>query len=170
MYDGKKNLEVVELEVPTHEFEKMIEFDYQERLRKADSDEVVARRTPQAILDEMNFAEINSWRRHNEKLDYRTNHIEDSEGEEFNTSIIDLISDSSQAQTILYKEDHEAICQWLHQELKPDQAEMIIAITLNETRIKDYALKLGTTPKQITDRLSYAKKLLRERSFKVRNE
>ena len=46
--------------------------------------------------------------------------------------------------------------------LKPAQAEMIIVISLDGMRVKDYAQKIAITPKQVADRLSYAKKILRD--------
>ena len=163
-YDqGIKTNEVVELEVPTHEFEEMIEFDYQERLAKADEGETVERRTPQEILDEMNRGEYNSWQTHNKRHTVGASSME--EGEEAN--IIDLLEDRSQLEAYERQEDYEEQCQRIRNEfkLKPDQADMVIAICLDGMAVKDYAEEIGDKPNNVMHRLKRAKKLLKENLF-----
>jgi len=162
-YDqGIKANEVVSLEIPAQEFETMIEFDYQERLMKAEEGELVERRTSQEILDEMNRIERNSWRRYKEHTSYSNVVLKREDDQLVEEEIIDTFADNSQLEDFEKEIDYEEQCQKIRQLLKPDQADMVIAICLDGVRVKDYAEQIGITAKQVTDRLSYAKQILRE--------
>ena len=163
-YDqGIKKEEIVQLAIPKQAFEEMLENDYRYRLANAVDGEIVERRTAQEFFDEMNRKERNSWQTHT-----RRQHqypiklaIEGDELIEINT--MDIFSDHSQLAMFAANADYEAVCQMIrNSSLKPAQAEMIIAISLDGMRVKDYAKKIAITPKQVTDRLSYAKKILRD--------
>jgi len=137
-YDqGIKANEVVGLEIPAQEFEQMIENDYQFRLADAKEDEVVERRTPQEILDEMNRAEYNSWQTHNKRHTVGVSSIQ----EENVFEMVDLFEDWSQMEAQERQEDYEEQCQRIRNEfkLKPDQADMMIAICLDGMLVKEYA-------------------------------
>ena len=163
-YDrGVKKEEVVVLEILQQEFEQMLENDYRYRLASAIEGEAVERRTVQEIFNEFNSRELSSWRKHNRRL--IPTKVNDGELREM--ELTDLIVDNSQAKFFQEQENYEAQCQWIRQHLKPEQAEMVIAIYLDGMRVKDYAKKISNTPKQVTDRLSYAKKLLREVLSKI---
>ena len=160
-YDqGIKNEDVVALEVSEQEFEQMIEFDYQERLANAKEGEVTHRRTPQEIFNELNRAERNSWQTHNR----RSTSYQNEMGKADDMDTMDMLPDYSQLEEIQKNEDYDEQCQRIRNEfkLKPGQADMIIAICLDGMRVKDYAEQIGITAKQATDRLSYAKQILRE--------
>ena len=158
MYDGKSSLEVVELKVPDHEFEAMIEFDYQERLVNAVEDELVERRTPQEIFDEMNCMEYNSWQTHNR----RKVSLQQIDEDDFEMNALDLVADYTQTEQLKKQEDYEATCQKIREILKPDQAEMMISILMDGMSIKDYADKINDIPNLVTQRLIYAKRILRK--------
>ena len=158
-YDrGTKTNEVVALEVPAHEFEEMIEFDYQERLAKADEGEVTRRRTAQEILDEMNRREYNSWQSHNRRSASYQNKA--NEADDMDT--MDLLPDASQMEEMQKNDNYEIQCQKIRELLKPDQAKMIIAICLDGMRVKDYADMIQGNRKRVSERLNYAKGLLKD--------
>ena len=158
MYDGKSNLEVVELDVPAQEFKKMVESDYQERLANAVEGELVERRTPQAILDEMNRMEYNSWQTHNR----RKVSLQQIDEDDYEMNALDLVADYTQTEQLKKQEDYEATCQKIRELLKPDQAEMIISILLDGKAVKDYADKIADDYWRVYKRFDYVKKLLRE--------
>lgn len=158
-YDqGVRREEVVILEVPEKELEKMVEIDYQQRLEQVVSDEVVLKRAPQEILNEMNRQERNSWQTHNRRLVSLKK--ESNEGSEINT--MDLIADVSQEEARQRQELYDELCQKVRQLLKPEHADMIIAICLDRMAIKDYAAKIGDKPNNVTQRFKRVKTILKK--------
>ena len=158
-YDrGIKKDEVVTLEIPNHEFEQMIENDYQQRQADVADGEIVERRTAQEILDEMNRLEYNSWQTH------KRNTIS-FDNEEFKTNGVNLFDspDYSQAEEIKKQEDYEEKCQWLRQELNSEQAEMMIAISLDGMSVAEYANMIKDNPKRVSERFNYTKGVLRKK-------
>ena len=159
MYDGKSNLEIVKLDVPAQEFKKMIEFDYQERLASAADGEVIRKRTPQEILDEINRKEYNSWQKHNR----RKVSLQQIDEDDFEMNALDLVSDFSQVETHRKQEEYEAVCKKIHELLKPEQAEMIIVICLDGVSVNDYAVRINDRPNNVSKRYNRLKRILREK-------
>ena len=160
-YDqGVKANEVIGLEVPAQEFETMIEFDYQERLANAKEDEVIERRTPQEIFNELNRAERNSWQTHNR----RSTSYQNETGEAHDMDTMDMLPDYSQLEEIQKNEDYEEQYQRIRNEfkLKPDQADMMIAICLDGMLVKEYAEEIGDDSNLVSKRFVYTKKVLKE--------
>ena len=161
-YDqGIKANEVVELEASDQEFEVMIENDYRQRLANASEDEVIERRTPQEILDELNRGEYNNWRRHHRYIDESPTFYEDDQVDGLDA--IDMVPDYSQMEATQRNEDYEEQCQKIRDVLKADHANMVIAICLDGMRIKEYAEEINDVPNLVTQRLRTAKRILRER-------
>ena len=157
-YEGLGKEEKVVFDISAQELEIMVEKDYQLRLAQTDNNEVILRRTPQEIFDEMNKEERNSWEGHYRHLiDLQA---EDDEGSEMNA--MDVIADYSQEKEHQRQEEYEDMCDRIRQVLKPDHANMMIAICLDGISMQDYALMIGVTPKKIYDRFDYAKKLLKD--------
>ena len=158
-YDrGLKPEEVVTLEVNPQELETMVEHDYRQRLARATCGEVVLRRTPQNIFDEMNRQERNSWQTHHRHLDLVSHQQEDNKDFE-----MVIIADHSWEEARQRQEAYEDICQKIRLVMKPEQANMIIAICLDGMAVKEYALQIGDTLTNVSQRFSRAKKILRER-------
>lgn len=158
-YDqGVRREEVVTLEVSEKELEKMVEIDYQQRLAGAASDEVVLKRTPQEIFDEMNRQERNSWQTHHRRLVSLQKESDDVS----EINVMDIITDDSQEEARQRQEDHDDMCQKIRQLLKPEQADMIIAICLDGMAIKDYGLEINDKPNNVTQRFKRIKKNLKE--------
>lgn len=151
---GVKHEDVIHLEVDEKEFSTMIEFDYQERLLLAKEGEVISRRTPQEIIDEMNKNENNSYRRHYRNAYGRSN-LDDTTGEEIKDDSDIIFRDS--------EEDYVELCETIKKLLKPAQADMIIAICLNGVKVKDYASQLGEKVTAVSNRFVRAKKILKEK-------
>lgn len=152
-YDqGKKKEEIKVLDIPAFEFKAMIEFDYDQRLIVATDGEAITRRTPQEILDEMNREEYNSWQTHNRrKLSFQKITEED-----------ESLIDEEEIRNYEKKEMYEAVCQRIHCSLKPNQAEMIIAICIEGMSVKEYAGIKGETITAVSNRLIRAKSILKK--------
>lgn len=162
-YDqGIKDSEVVGLEVCEQEFETMIEFDYQERLMKAEEGEVIERRTPQEILDEMNRRERNSWQTHTRHQHQFELTLEVEDDESIDTNTMDKFADYSEMEEMERQDDYEEQCQKIRQLLKPAQADMIIAICLDGMSVNDYSEEIGEDPKNVSKRFVRIKNSLRE--------
>jgi DNA-directed RNA polymerase specialized sigma24 family protein len=58
--------------------------------------------------------------------------------------------------------EYEACCEKLRTILKPDQAEMIIAIHLDGMTVQEYAAKIGDKSNNVSHRLKRTEKKLRE--------
>ena len=158
-YDqGRKKEEVVVLEIPNHEFEQMLENDYRYRVANAVDGEIVERRTVQEIFDELNSEELSSWRKHNRRLIP----VKAGDEETSEMDMMDLVIDVSQVEQHQRQENYEAQCQWLRERLNPDQAEMMITISLDGMRVKDYANKINDDLWRVYKRYDYAKKILKE--------
>jgi len=154
-YDqGVKKEEVVILEIPEKELEKMVEIDYHHRLASASSAEMVLKRTPGEIIEEWNRQEYNAWRRHHRYIErYATI---------FEKEIQKAFADNIQEKEHQRQDDYDDVCQQIHQILKPEQADMIIAICIDGMSVKDYASKIGDKPNNVTQRLKRVKRVLRE--------
>ena len=77
-------------------------------------------------------------------------------------NVMDVLAYDSQEKARQKQEDYEEVYQKIRQALKPDYADMIIAICIDGMAVKDYALKTGAKPNNVTQRLVYAKSLLKE--------
>lgn len=156
-YEGLGKEEKVLFDIPETEFEKMVQLDYEKRFAEAGSDEIILKRTPQEIIHEMNKQERNSWEGHYRHLvDLQTETHTDSD-----MNIMEVLSDSSQEEEHQRREEYEEVCQRIRQVLKSKQAEMIIAICIDGMAVKDYAKQIGDKPIYVTQRLNYAKNILR---------
>jgi len=154
-YDqGIKKEEIVTLEISEKQLEKMVEIDYQQRLASACSDEVVLKRTPIEIIEDWNRQEYNAWRRHHR---YINAHVTMFGKEEKETFVDHLWEEERERQ-----DDYEDVCQKIRQVLKPEQAEMIIAICIDGMPVKDYAHKVGDKPNNVTQRLVRIKSVLKK--------
>lgn len=156
-YDqGVKKEEVVTLEIPETAFESMVEFDYQQRLALALPDDVVQKRTPVEIIEEGNRLEYNSWQT------YKRNQVAWIDAST-QTNLVGRISDDSQVETLRRQADYEELCQKIRHVLTLEQAEMIIAICLDEKSVQEYALEVGDKPVNVYERLRSVKKKLKNR-------
>jgi DNA-directed RNA polymerase specialized sigma24 family protein len=162
-YDrGVKAEDIVKLEIDEKEFETMIEFDYQERLLLQKEGEKVHRRTGQEILDEMNQVEFRSHRNH-----YR--HTEEvSRADEFDEPIdfFETVRDDEDILNHIENESKDDLRMKINQTLKPDYAQMVIAIYIEGMRISDYADSKGEHIKNISKKLQRAKRELKS-SFQI---
>ena len=162
-YDqGVKKEEIVILEVPEKELEKMMEIDYQNRLAEAHHDESVEMRAPAQIIEEWNRQEYNAWRRHHRYL-CKLPIVINKDNECFaEINQLDLLADDSEEKERHKQVEYATTCQKIRRVLKPEQAEMIIAICIDGMSVKEYAAKIGDKPNNVTQRFKRVKSILKE--------
>ena len=150
-YDqGVRREDVVTLEIPEMELEKMVENDYQRRLIEADGNSPILRRTPQEIIEEWNRQEYNAWRRHHRYIELPTVACK-ADG---SIDPLETIADHTQLEDYQKKVDYDEMCRKVHQVLRPEQATMIIAICIDGMSVKDYAMEIGDCLKNVSKRYS----------------
>lgn len=167
LYDNKPTY----MEVPDEDFTVMIDVDYEDRLSSPEDKETMTRRSPQEIMNErFNKPEYNNWRkfdRHSattttpRRLDGKRGRIKvsddfDSENEKKNT--IDLYPDTLDEEFREKQAEYDCVCDIIRKTLKPNQAELIIAIYLDGIPVTEYAEREGVHKSAISHRLETAKK------------
>ena len=167
-YDDRKTT----IDIPEEDFTLMIQTDYEERRAAADDPASVQPRSPQEIIeDQFNKPDYNKWRRywrHTDenarppRLDHKTvGFSDDLEGEdEPHHFTIDEFPDMALPLEMDRQESYREQCAMLRRRLKPDYAEMIIAIHLDGTSINDYAARIGDHPNNVSHRLKREDKKL----------
>ncbi|WP_080926441.1 sigma-70 family RNA polymerase sigma factor [Ligilactobacillus ruminis] len=162
-YNENKDPITVEIDVPDDECTVMVELDYQRRLSAAEDDEVVERRDAQTIMDEeFNKPLYNNWHkehRHRGNLKKQF-HKEDEDADE--SDGLDTVGDYSQEEERNRQYEYEALCQKLRTVLKPEYAEVIIAVCLDELTPEKYAATTGEKRDTVYKRLQRAKKKFQE--------
>lgn len=162
------------IDVPEEDFSLLIQADYDER-RAASDDPSIKPRSPQEIVEEcFNRPEYNSWHRHwrhmddnatprrlDHKVGFLGNHPDDA-GDHGGQSHfdIDAFPDVYEQYAADQRDNYQEQCAMLRHSLKPDYAEMIIAIHLDGLSINEYAARIGEKPNTISHRLRRAEKKL----------
>lgn len=147
------------IEVPDDECAIMIETDYQRRLETAEDKQSVERRDIQEIFTEdFNKPLYNNWHKANRhKGEFsKTFRKDDEDADE--TDGLDFVPDYSDEKRRERKEDYDAVCQKLRMLLKPEYAEVLIAIVLDGKTPEEYADEIGVHRNAIYKRLQRAKK------------
>ena len=170
--------QITTVDVPEEEFTLMIEVDYEQRLEKAKDPSSVQRRSPQDIIDELNKADYNNWHKHNRRWDGEAvpssiyggeKHISsdvDDSGEKHHFDMDEFPDLASMARQRDAERDEE-LRTWIRKKLKPDYAEMLIAIHLDGLTPMEYADRIGDKANNISHRLQRAVKSLKKFSENV---
>lgn len=165
--------QITTVDVPKEEFTLMIELDYEQRLEEAKDPSSVQHRTPQEIMDEINKADYNNWHKHNRRWDREAvpssvyggkKHISsdvDGSGEKYLFDMDEFPDLASIARQQEVERDKE-LRAWIRKKLKPDYAEMLIAIHLDGLTHMEYADRIGDKANNISHRLQRAEKKFEE--------
>jgi len=153
---------VTALEVPEEDFTLMIDVDYQTRLATAEDKETVTRRTPQEIMEEQfNKPDYNNWHKFDRHRGQpKTPYRKDDEADD-DTDVMDKFADWSDIEKLDKQFAYEALCEKIRQALKPDYAEMIIAICIDGKSVDEYASLIGEKPNTVSKRFIRAKKKIK---------
>lgn len=131
------------IDIPDNDLEVMIDFDYNSRLAVAEDKSSVERRTAQEIFDEIyNKPLYNDWHRHNNhRGTVQTPFRKDGDAEDIDP--LDTVPDYSDEIERDRKAEYEATCQMIHKSVKPEYADVLIAIAIDGYTPEEYADKHG---------------------------
>lgn len=161
------------IDVPEEDFTLMIQLDYEQRLADSKDPASVKPRSPQEIMDErFNRPDYNNWHRHWRHTDgkpvpkirgTRLPLVDDAdEREEEHHFTMDEFPDTAAIEKQKRNEKDLEIRSWIQRKLKPDYAEMLIAIHVDGMSVNDYAARIRDNPNNVSHRLKRAEKNLRE--------
>ena len=162
-YNENKTPITVEFDVPDDECTVMVELDYQRRLNAAEDDEIVERRDAQTIMDEeFNKVLYNNWHKEHRHRGTINKPFRKDDEDADESDGIDTVADNSQEEERNRQYEYEALCQKIRAVLKPEFAEVIIAVCLDDMTPEEYATLTGAKRDAIYKRLQRAKKKFRE--------
>ncbi len=118
------------------------------------SDEEKEKLIQDEVDERLNKPEYNNWHKFDRHMLKRNTVSCDGE----QVDVFDLIPDNTDEEEHDKKDEYEAVCQLLHKCLKPEQAEIIIAIHIDKIPQQEYAAMLGITPSAVSQRLKTAEK------------
>lgn len=165
------------VEVPDDDYSITLDLDYQQRLAEAKPEkkhEVKRCNTLQEMFDIMNDREYNQWRKANRHIgnysgqDYEDDGTEDDgeKGGGWREPLMSEVSDDSifckDELERKRREDYEDWCDRIRAAMKPDYAEMIIAIVLDEMTVSEYAALIGEDANKVSHRYRRAVKKFKE--------
>ena len=169
------------IEIPDGDYSVMLDTDYEQRLTEVKPEkrgEVKRCETVQDVFDLMNKREYNNWRRHNRHWDSeaeprridgkRGGTISKDElpepGDEGSNipNYVDAFPDFTDERERELRYDYEMWRDRIRAAMKPDYAEMIIAIHLDGMKPGEYAESIGEKPNTLNHRLQRAEKKFRE--------
>lgn len=154
------------IEIPDGDYSDLLDKDYEQRLAAAPADKVdkVKRcETVQEMFDLMNKEEYNKWHRHQRHIGNSKAQPKDGEeGMEINEPLPEEVLDDrifrrDEARREQEEDDAE-FCAKLRAALKPDYAEMLIAIHIEGMSCIEYAATIGQKPNTVNHRLQRAEK------------
>lgn len=159
------------IEIPDGDYSVMLDVDYEMRLAEAPEgkkDDIEKCSTVQEMFDLMNKGEYNNWHTFDRHRSYSKPQSSDDEGEVRDMSeplmkeVVDnrIFTVDEENRNVQY--EYDDCCEKIRAILKPDQAEMIIAIHLNGMAVQEYAAKIGDKSNNVSHRLKRAEKKLRE--------
>lgn len=163
MKNGHRNYTTIE--IPDGNYSTMIEIDYQQRLAEAPDDkknQVKKCETVQEVLDLMNKREYNNWHKEHRHRGIVNKPFHKDDEDDDNSDGIDTVADNSQEEERNRQYEYEALCQKIRAVLKPEFAEVIIAVCLDDMTPEEYATLTGAKREAIYKRLQRAKKKFRE--------
>ncbi len=168
------------MDVPEEDFETMIQQDYEERLARAADPAAVRRRSPQEILEDLNRADYNCWQKHwrrmddhprPPRLDHKAGYLaRQDDGNSFHPDdgdgtrqyTVEDFPDLAGMEKQISEEQDQELREWIREQLKPDYAEMLIAIHMEGMKGNDYAALTGVQKSAVSHRLRRAEKKFQE--------
>ena len=162
------------IDVPEEDFTVMVQTDFDERRAVSDDPDAVQPRSRQEIVEEQfNKPDYNGWHRHwrhtdedarPARLDHKADSLPaDIEAEpEPHHFTLDEFPDMTLPVEMELCDSYRDQCALLRRKLKPDYAEMLIAIHLDGYSINDYVARIGDDPNNVSHRLKRAEKKLRD--------
>lgn len=118
--------------------------------------------------EQFNRPEYNNWHKMDRHRGYTK--ARPDEGEDADYDVDELLIEDVADSRIFYQDElarderytYEDLCDRIRSAMKPDYAEMVIAIYLDGIPCKEYARSIGEDPNTVNHRLQRAKKICKE--------
>ena len=164
--------QITTVDVPEEDFTLMIQTDYEQRLATAKDPTSVKPRSPQEIMDErFNKPDLSGWRRYwrhvaddagPSRLDQKAGYVPRDGDVEGSHSSMEDFPDMAAEEARRQAERYQELCAYVRKKLKPDYAEMLIAIHMDGYSVNEYAARTGDSANNVSHRLKRAEKKLKE--------
>ena len=146
------------LEVNSDEMWVSLSLESDENLTQEEKETMIQ----EAFEERFNKPEYNNWHKFNRhrgnlKKQFRKDDEDIDAGDG-----LDTVGDYSQDEERLRKDDYEDLCQQIREALKPEYADVIIAVCLDDMTPEEYALRNGLKRDAVYKRLQRGKKKIRE--------
>lgn len=158
------------LEVETEELQSWLNITILEE----ESQEDFEKRIQQVFEEEINRSDYNSWHKHDRHTGFvKTKRKNGDEEVDTDEALMEKAMDKSaffkSITDVETKFEYEEMCKKIRELLKPEYAEMVIAIVLDEIPLNEYANSIGDTPNNVSHRYRRAinklKKVFQKTSF-----
>lgn len=116
----------------------------------------------EAFEEQFNRPEYNNWHKFNRHRGNLKKLFRKDDEENYESEGIDTVADNSQEEMRNRQYEYEALCQKIRAVLKPEFAEVIIAVCLDDMTPEKYAAYMGEKRDTVYKRLQRAKKKLQE--------
>ena len=116
----------------------------------------------EAFEEQFNKPEYNNWHKFNRHRGNLKKQIRKDDEDADESDGLDTVGDYSQEEKRCRKDDYDDLCQQIREMLKPEYADVIIAVCLDDMTPEEYALKNGLERDAVYKRLQRAKKKMRE--------
>lgn len=150
IYDNRSQI----LEVETSELIGWLNIDVEPNV----SDEVLQKIVQAKVNKELNRADYNNWHKFDRHRGMPKRAYRRDDEEEDETDVMDTFGDSTQESERNNRYEYDALCQLIHNSLKPSYADVLIAICLDSKTPEEYAAEIGETRDAVYKRLQRAKK------------
>lgn len=125
-------------------------------------EELTQKRKEQLIQDiwdkQFNRPEYNNWHKFDRHRGMPKRAYRRDDEEEDETDVMDTFGDSTQESERNNRYEYDALCQLIHDSLKPSYADVLIAICLDSKTPEEYAAEIGEKRDAVYKRLQRAKK------------
>lgn len=150
LYDDRRQT----LEVEADELVGWLNIDIESNL----SEEILQKTIQEKIDKEFNRPEYNNWHKFDRHRGMPKRAYRRDDEEEDETDVMDTFGDSIQESERNNRYEYDALCQLIHNSLKPSYADVLIAICLDSKTPEEYAAEIGETRDAVYKRLQRAKK------------
>lgn len=146
------------LEVNSDEMWVSLSLESDENLTQAEKETIIQ----EAFEERFNKPEYNNWHKFNRHRGNLKKQFRKDDEDADDSDGLDTVGDYLQDEERLRKDDYEDLCQQIREALKPEYADVIIAVCLDDMTPEEYAQRNGLKRDTVYKRLQRAKKKLKE--------
>ena len=146
------------LEVNSDEMWVSLSLESDENLTQAEKETIIQ----ETFEERFNKPEYNNWHKFNRHRGNLKKQFRKDDEDADDSDGLDTVGDYLQDEERLRKDDYEDLCQQIREALKPEYADVIIAVCLDDMTPEEYAQRNGLKRDTVYKRLQRAKKKLKE--------